>query len=95
VAHFRAGAYFRTMTLLSDIIRVLHAADVPSYSVHATTHDLPGNPDLVVTLTGNVDQEAAELLTAARIPIGALKWIAPGIIHIWEFDPPCVPAEGA
>lgn len=88
MAELGGGPYLRRMTLLTEIIRVLHAADVPAYSVHRRVRDQPGDPDLVVNLTGDVDQQAADLLVAAGIAIGALERVGPGVIHVWEVDPP-------
>jgi hypothetical protein len=70
------------MTLISDIVRVLHDAEVPAYSVHASVHELPGDPDLVVTTEGDAGP-ATGVLTDAVLPIGTIKQVSPQVIHVW------------
>lgn len=70
------------MTLLSDIVRVLNDADVPSYSVHSSARDLPGDPDLVVTTEGDADA-ATGVLTTAVLPIMTVKQVSERVIHVW------------
>ena len=81
------------MTLLSDVIRALHDADVPSYSVRSTAHDLPGDPqlpgdpDLVVVTDGHAEQRAAEALSTAALPITSVRRVRQGVLHVWVVAP--------
>ena len=74
------------MTLLTEIIMVLQAAQVQSYMVHSSVRDLPGDPDLVVKLTPNADQQAADLLAAASLQLTSIKRVRPGVIHLWALE---------
>jgi hypothetical protein len=74
------------MTLLTEIILVLQAADVKSYMVHSSVRDLPGDPDLVVKLTPSADQQAADLLAAAPLQLTSIKRVRPGVIHLWALE---------
>ncbi len=70
------------MTLLSDIVKVLHDADVASYSVQSTVRTLPGDPDLVVTTEGDA-AEATDVLIAAVLPVWTVKQVGRKEIHVW------------
>jgi len=70
------------MTLLSEIVKTLSDAEVAAYSVHASTRDLPGHPDLVVTTEGDADA-ATDVLTAAVLPIRTVKQVGESVIHVW------------
>jgi hypothetical protein len=71
------------MTLLSDIIMVLHDAEVPGYSVQAGRQGEPGDPDLVVVLDDECEERAADVLTSAPLPIASVRRAAPGVLHVW------------
>jgi hypothetical protein len=70
------------MTLMSQIVRVLHDADVPAYSVHSSFQDRPGDPDLVVTTAGDADT-ATGVLSLAVLPIWLVKQVGRQEIHVW------------
>jgi len=75
------------MTLLSDIVKALDAADLTAYSVHSSRHELPGDPDLVVIIEGEAEYEVADALNAAELPISAMKLAGPGVLHVWQRQP--------
>jgi hypothetical protein len=70
------------VTLLSDIVKALHAAHVRSFSVHFSAVELPGDPDLVVTTAGDADV-VTDLLSAAELPIWTVKQVSESVIHVW------------
>ena len=70
------------MTLLSDIVRTLHDAQLSAYSVHSAVGDLPGEPDLVVTTEGDAGDVTVVLATAV-LPIGSVKQISREVVHVW------------
>ena len=79
------------MTFLSDVIKVLHAADVPSYSVHSATRELEDSPDLVIDVRAGNDPSADDsalawastMLRAAPLPIRAIRRAGPTTLHVW------------
>jgi hypothetical protein len=75
------------MTLLSDIVKALHAAELSAYSVHSSMQELPGDPDLVVTIAGEVEEEVADALSWAELPISAMRQVGPGVLHVWQRQP--------
>jgi hypothetical protein len=76
------------MTLLTDIVKALHSADLVDYSVHASAVELPGAPDLVVTVDGDGDEEgAATALSTAGLPISQMRRVGHGVIHVWQRPP--------
>jgi hypothetical protein len=74
------------MTLLSDIVKALHNADLVDYSVHASAVELPGAPDLVVKFEGD-EEDAATALRAAELPISQMRRVSHGVIHVWQRPP--------
>ncbi len=75
------------MTLLSDIVRLLHDAEVNAYSVHSSVRVLPGDPDLVVIIEGDAGEDAADVLSTSELPISAMKRVGRGVIHVWQRQP--------
>jgi hypothetical protein len=75
------------MTLLSDIVKVLHDAEFAAYSVQSSAHDVPGEPDLVVIIDKDDEYEATDALTAAGLPISAVRLVRHGVIHVWQRRP--------
>lgn len=72
------------MTLLSDIVRVLHDADVTAYCVHTSARDRPGDPDLVVTTEGDAEQARGALLTCLTVrSIRTVRQVSEREIHVW------------
>ncbi len=72
------------MTLLSDIVRVLHDAQMTDYSVHASAVELPGAPDLVIIVDGDEEATATGVLNAADLPISQMKRVSQGVLHVWQ-----------
>ena len=75
------------MTLLSDIVKVLHDAEMTDYSVHASAVELPGAPDLVIVVDGDEEDAATGVLSAAGLPISQLRRVGQGVFHVWQRPP--------
>jgi hypothetical protein len=75
------------MTLLSDIVKALRDAEVLGYTVRSSVRELPGDPDLVVVIEEEAEQEVADVLNTAELPILATRNVGQGVIHVWQRPP--------